>query len=368
MKINNHKKIKLVTIIAVLSMLILITSSPNLWFGKDAFPVMPRFNFIPLPNLLFTNILSGILVFLLVTFLFKPKKVIGIAIVLLYFYLALVDQNRLQPFYYQSILTILIVSYLRKSRKNTTIVLHCLMLLFIATYFWSGVHKINPNFNHVFTNGFNKRLGFLPDWLRYIGVRSIPFFELSLGVFLVFNKTRKIAIVGIVMMHLIITVSLMALGYGYVVIPWNLQNILSVIILFWTYTSVFKFDIFKQYFNFRKAIILFITFFLPLTNLFGFWDHELSYSFFSAKLNYYYIELDQEKLIPKLPKEIQNYIFDFEGKKIINLNDWAGTENGVLFYPEDRVAYKTEKYLQSFADNPNEKGLTKLVEYIQHKK
>lgn len=368
MQLIHDKRINKIRILAVLSFLTLIAYAPKLWFGNKSFPQMPRFDFIPIPNTIFEYFFSISLVVLLVVFMIKPKRYIGVTITLLYVYLALVDQNRLQPYFYQSIITILIISYLRKSRKNTTIILHCLMLVFIATYFWSGIHKINANFNHIWTLAFDKHFGFIPENLRYIFTRSVPYIEIIVGLFLIFNKTRKLAVVAIVAMHIGIVVLLIAFGYGYNVIPWNLQNILSVIILFWTYKSEYTFDIFNKFYNFKKAIVLFLVFVLPATNLFGFWDHLLSFSFFSAKLNYYYVEINEEKLLPKLPEDIKYYVFDWEGKKIINLNDWAGTENGVLFYPEDRVAYKTEKFLKSFADNPEDDDLTKLVEYHQHKK
>lgn len=367
MNYDVKKKINLVSRIAIVAMLIMVAYAPKLWFGTKSFPVIPRFDFIPLPNEIFTYVFSIGLIGLLVLFFIKPKKIIGISIVFLYIYLALVDQNRLQPYFYQSILTVFIVSYLRKNRKHSIIVLHALMLIFIATYFWSGILKLNDNFYPIWTSAFNKHFDYLPTWFNYYFIRAIPFIEAIIGVFLLFNKTRKLGVIAVVTMHLGITILLILFGYGYNVIPWNLQNILSVIILFWSFKSTFTMDILTQFFNYKKAVVLFITFLLPFTNLFGFWDHLLSFSFFTANLNYYYVELNEEKLIPHLPENIKYYVFDYDGKKIINLNDWAGTENGVLFYPEDRVAYKAEKYLKSFAENPNDTDLIKLVEYHQQK-
>ena len=45
------------------------------------------------------------------------------------------------------------------------------------------------------------------------------------------------------------------------------------------------------------------------------------------------------------------------------MNEWAQYDNKVLFYPEERIIKYTEKYLRSFAENPDKKGLTKLVIY-----
>jgi hypothetical protein len=47
------------------------------------------------------------------------------------------------------------------------------------------------------------------------------------------------------------------------------------------------------------------------------------------------------------------------------MNDWAQYDNKVLFYPEDRNIEYMDVYLRSFADNPDEEGLTELYEYNQ---
>jgi hypothetical protein len=357
------KRIHLVRIFAILGFLAAMAYTPKLWITNSGFPKIPRFDFIPIPQSPWDYIFSIGLVILLIAFLFKPKKYIGISIVLLYFYLAMVDQNRLQPYFYESILIILVVSYLRKSRKNTTIIMHCLMLIFIATYFWSGIHKFNANFNAQWMHALNKHFSFIPEIIRTSFTYSVAAIETLMGVFLLFNKTRKLGVIAIVLMHITIVGTLIWLGYGFNVIPWNLQNILSVIVLFWAYKSEADLDIFSKFYNLKKAIILFMVFVLPTSNLFGFWDHLLSFSFFSSKLNYYYVEILDDDLYKKLPDNIKQYTQEYDDKHLIYLNSWAGAVNQVLLFPEDRVAKKVEKYIQSFADNPNKEGLTKMVEY-----
>ncbi len=364
---RNKNKIYLVHVFAVLGFLAAMAYTPKLWITKTDFPKIPRFDFIPVPQAPWDYIFAFSLIGLLLLFLFKPKRYIGITIVFLYIYLGLVDQNRLQPYFYQSILTILVVSYLRKSRKNTTIILHCLMLIFIATYFWSGIHKINANFNAQWMHALTKHFSIIPEKIRQIFTYSVPFIEAILGLLLLFNRTRKIAVVAIVGMHVTIVIMLFWLGYGFNVVPWNLQNILSVIILFWSYKSTSNFDILSQFYNFKKTVILFMVFLLPFTNFFGFWDHLLSFSFFSSKLHYFYIEIVDDALYKKLPSKITKYAQEYDGKHIIYLNNWAGDVNRVLLYPQDRVAKKVEKFVQSFADNPNKEGMTNLVEFNQLK-
>jgi hypothetical protein len=366
-QLTNKKKIYLVNIFAIIGFLAAMAYTPKLWITKTGFPKIPLFDFITIPKEPFDYILSFGLVFLLIAFLIKPKKYIGITIVLLYIYLSLIDQNRLQPYFYQSILTVLMVSYLRKSKKNTTIVIHSLMLLFIATYFWSGVHKYNDNFNVQWMHALTKHFSYIPEKIRLVFTHSVPFIEAIVGISLLFNKTRKLAVVAIVSMHVLIVIMLFYLGYGFNVIPWNLQNILSVIVLFWTYKSSFKFDIILQFYNFKKAFVMFLVFVLPFSNLFGFWDHLLSFSFFSSKLNYYYLQINDDGLYKNLPENIKKYTQEFDDKHIIYLNSWAGDVNQVLLYPQKRVSKKVKKYIESFAENPKKENMTVLVEYNQKK-
>ena len=363
MEASHKKAIHLVRIFAIIGFLVAMAYTPNLWISNTDFPKIPRFDFIPIPQSPWDYIFAFSLIGLLLLFLFKPKKYIGISIVILYFFLAMVDQNRLQPYFYESILVILIVSHLRKNRKNTTIILHSLMFIFIATYFWSGIHKFNSNFNAQWMHALTKHFSVIPKIIRTSFTYSVAVIEALMGIGLLFNKTRKLAVVAIVGMHVTIVLTLIWLGYGFNVIPWNLQNILSVIVLFWAYKSHESLDIFNQFYNYKKVFILFVTFVLPASNLFGFWDHLLSYSFFSSKLNYYYVEILDDDLYNNLPDNIKKYEQEFEGRHLIYLNSWAGSVNQVLFYPEDRVAKWTENYLQSFAENPKREGLTKMVEY-----
>ena len=363
MEQSYKKKIHLVRIFAIIGFLAAMAYTPRLWISNTGFPSIPRFDFITIPQYPWDYLFTFSFIVLLVLFIFKPKRYIGVLITLLYFYLAMVDQNRLQPYFYQSILLILIVSYLRKSRKNTTIILHCLMFVFIATYFWSGIHKLNANFNVQWMHALTKHFAFIPESIRQIFTYLVGIIETLMGVFLLFNKTRKFAVIGIVFMHITIILTLFWLGYGFNVVPWNVQNILSVIVLFWTYKSTVTYDIFKQFYNFKKTIVLFIVFLLPFSNLFGFWDHLLSFSFFSSKLNYYYVEILDDDLYKRMPDNITKHVQKFNGRRILYLNTWAGAVNEALLFPEDRVAIKVNKYIKTFAKNPNQKGLTKMVEY-----
>ncbi len=359
--LTDKQKINGVRILAIASTLVMMIYTPKLWITTKDFPVIPLFNWLPIPKYPLDYILAITFFISLLTYLFKPKRWLGILLVILYLFLALVDQNRLQPYFYQAFLSIFIISFF-EDKTTPKKVVYLLMLIFIATYFWSGVHKANGLFYAEWMHAIQKHFSFIPKILLQVFTYAVPWLEAVMGVLILFNKTRKFGVAFIITMHLFIISLLLILGYGFNVIPWNAQNILSVIILFWSFKSTSITEIFTNYFNYKKALVLFITFALPFSNFFGYWDHLLSYSFFSSKLHYYYIEIN-DKLEDKLPKNIQKYYRYNNNKPRLYLNEWAGDVNRVLFYPEDRIAYYMEEYLCSFAENPNKKGLTKLVVY-----
>jgi len=359
--LSNKHKVNAVRIIAILSTLTMMLYAPDLWITTKDFPVIPLFDWLPIPTSPFDTIFAGLFFISQIVYIFKPKRVLGWFVVLLYLYLAMVDQNRLQPYFYQSFLTLLaIVIY--KNKASSKKILFSIILIFIATYFWSGIQKLNEIFYEQWMHALLKHFSFIPEKLLLAFTYVVPWLEAAMGILILFNKTRKIGVISIVLMHTIITVMLVYLGYGFNVIPWNLQNILSVLIIFWSLkTSAFS-EIFIGSFTYQRALIFLFTFILPLSNLFGGWDHLLSFSFFTSKLDYYYIQID-EKLADKLPQNIQKYYRKNEQMTVLYLNEWAGDVNKVLLFPQKRVVKKVEKHLRSFAENPNEKGLTKLVVY-----
>ena len=361
LNLPDNQKINAIRIIAILSTLAMMLYAPDLWITTKDFPVIPLFDWIPIPTAPFDTIFAGLFFLSQVVYIFKPKRMLGWFVIFLYIYLALVDQNRLQPYFYQSFLTLLaIVIY--KDKTSSKKVLYTIILIFIATYFFSGIQKLNGVFYIEWMSALQKHFSFMPDSLLQGVTYVVPWLEVMMAMFILFNKTRKLGVVMIVSMHTIITIMLVYLGYGFNVIPWNFQNILSVLILLWSLQTISFSEIFTFGLNYQKALILLFTFILPFSNLFGGWDHLLSFSFFTSKLDYYYVIIHKD-LMDKLPEGVTKYSRSNENMTVIYLNEWAGEVNKVLLYPQERVVKKTEQYLRSFADDPQQEGLTKLVVY-----
>ena len=361
-ELTDKQKVNYVRILAILAVLVLMVYAPKLWFTTKVFPVVPLFDWLPIPTSPIDYVFAGFFFIIQIIYIFQNKRWQGWTIILLYLYLALVDQNRLQPYFYQSFLTILAIEIFPK-KTNIRKVLYVVILIFFATYFWSGIQKLNEAFYIQWLSALEKHFSFLPQLFLEIFTYAVPWLEALMGVLLLFNKTRKFGVLFILLMHGTITVILFYLGYGYNVVPWNIQNMISVLILFWTLKTLNPLDFFLKYFNKQKLAILVFTVFLPFANnLTGFYDNLLSFHFFTADLSYYNVFID-EGLEDKLPEHIQAFYRYEDGKAYLNMNEWAQYDNKVLFYPETRIIKFMDNYLRSFADNPDKEGLTKLVDY-----
>lgn len=360
--ITDKQKINYVRVLAILPVLVMMIYAPKLWLSTKIFPTLPLFDWIPtfiypVDIYLFASFFLAIFIYI-----FYNKRWLGWLCVVLFVFFGIADQNRLQPYFYQSALTLFAI-VLFPEKSDTKKVLYTVILIFLATYFWSGIQKVNDAFYIQWLGALNKHFSFLPQWFLKYFTYAVPWLEGVMGVLLLFNKTRKFGVAFILFMHFIIVAILIYLGYGYNVIPWNIQNILSTYILFWTLKTSNAFEFFTNQFDYRRFALIFITFCLPVANnLFGVYDKLLSFHFFTADLSYYNVYVS-DNLKDKLPKHVQQFYRTDEKGLYIQINEWSQKDNKVLFHPEKRSILYIDAYLRSFADNPNQEGLTKLFDY-----
>jgi hypothetical protein len=133
------------------------------------------------------------------------------------------------------------------------------LLHIAALYIWSGIHKIHPFY---FENSHQFLMNIL-DVTKPIAENKFssdlsPYFEAGCGLLLVFNRTRRLAVILLIAMHLLIIATLCKLGWNLMVIPWNLFMILGMV-------SVFNFKVnFKEVWSKYNVLI---KLFLILTSL-----------------------------------------------------------------------------------------------------
>ena len=231
-KLHSLKKDKLfwVRLFAFFAFLIPLVMSPRIWFSERLFPMIPVFDELPIPSFSMDVILISVFVLSFLTFVFKPTWKFGLPVVAIYIFWVLLDQNRIQPFYFEMIF---MVMALTQFDKNPKVVKQCILLILVGTYFWSGMHKWNDLFFEKWANGLSKRIPFVPEWMRLLFTYPVPFLEASFGILLIFPKTRKAGIWLIAIMHTIILTTFIKGGYGYIVFPMTFFNVFVLFYLFY---------------------------------------------------------------------------------------------------------------------------------------
>jgi len=322
--------------------------SPRIWFSERLFPMIPVFDGIPIPSFTIDVLLIAVFLLSFLGFVFRPIWRLAFPVVAIYVFWVLLDQNRIQPFYFEMMFMVLALT---QFNKNPKLVKQCILLILVGTYFWSGMHKWNDLFFEKWAHGLSKRIPFVPNWMRLAFTYAVPFLEALFGAFLIFSKTRKIGIWSITLMHAVILSTFVLGGYGYIVFPMTFFNVFVLFYLFYKSSFSPKDLLVPKH---PQSIALFlIAIVFPFLNFLGFYDHILAFSYFSGKPKYCKIHFNNPKDVEMLPDHIKLNVKRESLDYYIDLNEWSGRAIGVIVYPEERVYEKVQNHINTYLDKPN---------------
>src|ERR1041385_6874567 len=178
--------------------------SPKLWLSSRLYPLSPVFDILPsiLPPIDLLILFS--LFALLVAMLFsgRPRRLI-LAFVFLSSVLCLLDQSRLQPWFYQYVFLLLPLSISSTSKgesasKSSSISINACRLIVASIYFYAGLQKANGEFtNKVFPWMAEPLTVLMPSsltWIVHWIAFQIPIIEMLIGIGLVIPRLRNLAI------------------------------------------------------------------------------------------------------------------------------------------------------------------------------
>lgn len=325
----------------------------KLWLANRAFPVVPLFDFLDATPHLVHIFLFIVSLSCLVFIIIKPQQYYLLLIVIVSELLSCsLDQNRWQPWQYQYLFMFFVVWYNRKQPIHTIILL---LIIFASTYFYSGLHKINPHFIRLmWQSTFLEKVLHLPNhWqqnnsLLRLGY-MVPLFEMILGLSLLFKKTRKPALVTAIVMHILLLCFIGPLGINYnkIVWPWNAAMVAFCIIILKNKNEIHNFKYAPINFNY---IVILAWVVLPILNIWGYWDSYFSSSLYTGKNKICYIKIHQPPANFVLSAYyLKNKSTDDTTVKTIPLHKWAIGEMGTPPCPQERVFKKIkEKWAKQF--------------------
>lgn len=327
--------------------------SHRLWISSRYYPVVPVLHGLPHVSYPLDYVCFGLL-FVLLGFIgvaLKPRLyILGFAILLVF--LALLDQTRWQPWAYLYLFMLLALgcfSWKREDIAGQEHVLNICRLMVGATYFYSGLQKLNWRF----AIGLTTLMG--TTGARFHALRAIGWMmacvEIAIAVGLLTRKYRKQAVIFGTLMHVFI-VAMCAFVYKWnsVVWPWNFAMICLLFLLFWRTEFTFAEVVWRNPIWFQKvALVLFGV--LPFLSFFGWWDSYLSASLYSANIPQANIFL-AESVRRELPRGIQQYVKKQPGMiDVLPIEDWALGELNVPPYPAERTYRAIGAEVCSYAQN-----------------
>ena len=282
--------------------------SPNLWVSTRAYPLTPLWNAVPPLPYPVDYALFGLLVVLVAGVGVTRGRIMGwlaTGTLALAVFFVLEDESRLQPWFYQYSFILAAFCLYGWGRIGTSDALNACRLVVIATYFWSGLQKANAGFFEVTYPWLVEPLtAWLPDWAGSTllsGAYAVPIVEAMIGLGLLTRRFRKPAVLGALLMHAFIMLSVGPLGHDHntVVWPWNFAMSAFVVILFWrapdepsALTILDPGRNFSLGFALRATVLVLFAF-MPLFSFFGLWDSYLSSSLYSgASKRGYVLEWD----------------------------------------------------------------------------
>jgi uncharacterized membrane protein YphA (DoxX/SURF4 family) len=316
--------------------------SRRLWVSYRFFPLIPILPGLPhIPTLVDGILFAVLLVLLALIGVATRPRIYILSFALFLLFLALFDQTRWQPWAYLYLFMLLglaCFSWKPDDVAGQENALNICRLIVCATYFYSGLQKMNPRF----MVGTTSMFGALSS--RWPALHALGWImagtETLIAIGLLTRKFRNVAVIAGVLMHLdILYVCVIILHWNSVIWPWNVAMMALLFLLFWETDFSFRQVVWANPFRLQKVVLVLFAV-LPLLSFFGWWDSYLSASLYSANIPMAYIWMSPA-VKRQLPLQIQRYVKKQPGgNDLLKVQDWALGELNVPPYPAVR-AYRT---------------------------
>lgn len=334
--------------------------SVKLWVSTRQYPLSPVSDLLRAVAYPFDYVWFGSLLLLLaaITFVARPRKLI-VAFVALSILLALWDQTRWQPWFYQYLFMLAALAFYERGRaddgRNAATINTC-RLVVASIYFWSGMQKFHVSFGgELWPLIVEPYVRFVPG--AFVGVLNnmgwlVPPTEVLIGLGLISRKFRNAAVLMAFVSHLSVLALIIPVGINIVVWPWNVAMMLLVWILFWRDAEPAPGKILlNRGFAFHLLVVVLFAL-LPALSFFRLWEPFLSGALYSNN-TIRTILFTGDAGDERLPTGARQLVrFNRAGRKFLDVNKWSYAELNVPSYPARRVSRKVVRRICAGAGNP----------------
>lgn len=269
--------------------------------------------------------------------------------------LAILDQHRLQPWHWLTIL--LLTEWLLLPRKDFVMTARATLA---SIYLFAALSRFGLEID----SGMSRQiLRMIVDFvgLGSVKVGSNQFFVLSVsmnvaefcvGLGLLFRVTRRIAIIAACLLHLTLLLCLSPIGLNHHagVLIWNLFLPSAVVAAFWSNAE--SDSVSGQ--TLKGRLVTAALFLFPASGLFGVADNWLSWQVYSPRPETLTLTIDQNS-VQFLPETLRPFVqppMPLQTESVIRIDRWSLDCKYVPVYPEDRfqIAVAREVIERSIAN------------------
>jgi len=323
----------------------------RIWTTHRLLPTAPLFRSLDLIPPVVQTIVFALSLFLVIAVFVRCNRFFLTSLLVLEIFSCLLDQNRWLPweYFYVFIIFIFLVNAGTPGYKTS-----CIAFLLVATYFYSGLCKLNEGFVHVvwinlmLRNTLHISSTISDQAYVHSGGYLLGLMEMFAGLGLLFVKTQKKSAIILIGMHVAILLFLFSLGFKHyeVLWPWNITLGLFLYFIFLkdnegslTFQPVTK--------GWNKLVLV-CWGILPVLSFWGYWDKNLSSNLFSANVPEMFIcvkDTSACKPIRKFcnKKDSRNIC---NGEAVIDIQSWARRETNASVDPELRVYKAMQEKLE----------------------
>ncbi len=311
----------------------------KVWMVDRTYPTAPSFEFMSeIPGWVHFGFFACSIAAIAILIL-KPIRPVMAFLIVNELLACSLDQTRWQPWEYQYLFMILIflVNYKEQWRIQPV-----LIFLLAAIYTYSGLHKMNAAFIGMVWNPMILKQFFhiSPETIKlplvhYTGY-MLPLVEFAAGAALFIPRTRKIAAILLIIMHvsLLILLGPFGLNFNVIIWPWNIAMITFLYLLVFKNEPILSLKPVFYKLNYLVALFWGV---MPAFCFVGLWDNYLSANLYSGKMPFLIISVKDkaglEDLAPFFAES--NPLQDSKG--LIYVQSWAYKDMNVPSYPQLRT-------------------------------
>ncbi|HEX8189364.1 MAG TPA: MauE/DoxX family redox-associated membrane protein [Pyrinomonadaceae bacterium] len=352
---TDAERLRLLTAVLALATLCGFALSSGLWLSAGrTFPTVPVFDFLPrVPapfDLAWLLALAALLAAAAASTRTRRYLFASLALAVP---LALWDQTRWQPWFYQYVFMMLLVASAPAGAEGERAALRACGLVVAGLYFWAGVQKLNPRF---FADVVPSLAAGLPAAVGRLAAPLavfVPLTEVGAGLLLLTRRWRRVGVALALATHVCVLLLFFPSRRNKVVWPWNAAMAAFVLILFRGGPDGLREFLPRRALSAQAAAALFFCL-LPLLSLFGLWERYLSGALYSGNTAGAVLRLS-DAVAENLPPQVRAKLRpDGAGGATLDVNHWSYTELKVPAYPSARVFRGAAARLCEFAGRPSD--------------